>query len=505
MVYPIKLTFHLFKISLFVDHICDFYQMKAVFPALLFFILPLQNLLAQNYQAMHGSSHAGSLGVHNNPASIVSSPLPWDIMLFGIQTKNYSNLFGINKLVDPKTSGYQLQVVNGEGKRDVLNNTNINLLNARFSLPKKTAISFGINIRSATIAKTSLLNLSDSVSSSNSLLGLNTSNQPSKAYLFSSNWLELHGTYAKTILENQYRKLNVGGTIKVNKGAAGVVFKGNDGRFQQIASRNYPSYYFTSAELYYGYSYNLETWNTNKPISSNLKQAYKDTDGGISMDLGLEYVIKGNKNSFSFDEGNTNEYLWKFGVSLLDLGYAKYKYGTESAKTSGIDPAYQGTPLENKFDATIQTLENFNDSLKTMVVSFTGLYSRFLIYHPTRLVLNVDRKLSDFIYINGELTLNISQLMYANKFYVRDMNLLTITPRIENRNFGFYLPLSMNMYSKLWIGAAFKAGPLLLGIHNIAPIKTKSNLQNGGGYLAFVISPYDFKREKKDKSLNCPK
>lgn len=505
MVSPIKLTFHLFKMSPFLNHITDFCQMKGLFTLLLLFILATQNLLAQNYQAVHGSSYAGSMGVHNNPASIVSSPLPWDIMLLGIQTKNYSNLFGINKSVNPKTSGYQFGVINGEAKRDVLNNTNINVLNARFSLPKKSAISFGVNFRSSTIAKTSRLNLSDTLPNSNSFLGINTNNQPLKANLFTSNWLELHGTYAKTIFENRYKKLNVGGTVKLNKGAAGVVFKGTDGRFQQMASSNPPSYYFTSAELYYGYSYNLETWNANKPLSTNLKQAYKDTDGGISMDLGLEYVIKGSKNSFSFEENNPTDYLWKFGVSLLDFGYAKYKYGTESAKTSGVDPAYQGTPLESKFDATIQTLENFNDSLKTMVVSFTGLYRRFLIHHPTRFVLNVDHKLSDFIFINGELTIPLSQLMYANKFYVRDMNLLTITPRIENRNFGFYLPLSFNMYSKLWIGAAFKAGPLLLGIHNIAPVKTKNNLQNGGGYLAFVISPYDFKSLKRDKSLNCPK
>lgn len=479
--------------------------MKAVFQTLIFFIFPFYNLVAQNYQAMHGSSYAGSTGVHNNPASIVSSPLPWDIMLFGIQTKNYSNLVGINKQINQKTAGYQIRVVNGKAKRDIMNNTNINVLNARFSLPKKSAISFGVNVRSSTIAKTSTLNLSDTVVSSNSFLEINTSNQPLRANLFTSNWLELHGTYAKTIFENRYSKLNLGATIKLNKGATGVVFKGTDGRFQQIASRNYPSYYFTSAELYYGYSYNLETWNTDKPISANLKQAYKDTDNGISTDLGLEYVIKGKKNSFSYEENSTTNYLWKFGISLLDLGYAKYMYGTESAKTSGVDPTYQGTSLENKFDATIQTLENFNDSLKTMVNSFTGLKSRFLIHHPTRFVINVDHKLSDFIYINGELTLNLSQLVYASKFYVRDMNLLTITPRIENRNFGFYLPLSLNTYYKLWIGAAFKAGPLLFGIHNIAPVKTKSNLQNGGGYLAFVISPYDFKRVKKNKFLDCPK
>ncbi len=40
---------------------------------------------AQNYHAMEGSPFAGSLGVANNPASIVNTPYPWDVTLFSFQ------------------------------------------------------------------------------------------------------------------------------------------------------------------------------------------------------------------------------------------------------------------------------------------------------------------------------------------------------------------------------------------------------------------------------------
>ena len=38
--------------------------------------------VAQDYQGLQGSPYAGSLGVANNPASILSTPYSWDVTLF---------------------------------------------------------------------------------------------------------------------------------------------------------------------------------------------------------------------------------------------------------------------------------------------------------------------------------------------------------------------------------------------------------------------------------------
>lgn len=66
--------------------------MRFLFVFITCFLLSL-GASSQNYQAMHGSDYAGSLAVGYNPASILSSPLSWDLALFGFQTKNYSNLY----------------------------------------------------------------------------------------------------------------------------------------------------------------------------------------------------------------------------------------------------------------------------------------------------------------------------------------------------------------------------------------------------------------------------
>src|SRR5579864_7471224 len=48
-------------------------------------------LWAQDYHAIEGSPFAGAMGAANNPASILSTPYPWDITLFSMQVKNSTN------------------------------------------------------------------------------------------------------------------------------------------------------------------------------------------------------------------------------------------------------------------------------------------------------------------------------------------------------------------------------------------------------------------------------
>ncbi len=462
-------------------------------------------LVAQNYQALHGSDYAGSIAVGYNPSSILSSPLPWDVTLLGFQTKNYSNLYYIYKPVNAATgTPYATWFNNGEYERKIFNSSNLNLFNTRIKINRKLAISFGANIRSVTNAITSKYNYIDTITSSNSFLGVNFNNQPFKAKLLSSTWTELFGTLAKTVFESKETKLNLGVTMKVNRGISGIVFDEYDGRIDRVAFSSPPSYYFTQAELTYAYPHVLETWDPNSPLSSNLKNGFKQTDTGGSLDIGFEYMVKDPRNYFQFDETPNDDYIWKFSVSLMDLGFAQYRYGIQSAKTSGISPNAYGVKFENKFDASIQSMQTLTDTLKTMVNTFSKLSGRYQIYLPSRLVVNIDRKLTDYIFVNAEMSLNAASILYPGKYTLHEMNLFSITPRIENRNFGFYVPVSINHYGQTWMGAAIKAGPLLMGLHHMNLISAKRNLQNGGGYIALVISPYQVVKRVKSRGVKCP-
>ena len=76
------------------------------------------------------------------------------------------------------------------------------------------------------------------------------------------------------------------------------------------------------------------------------------------------------------------------------------------------------------------------------------------------------------------------------------------------------MPVLMNIKKQVWVGGAFRAGPLLLGTHNLSNIFSKNKIQNGGFYLALTIRPgrkYDRARDGTDKdkrrqqkNFECP-
>src|SRR6476661_4259393 len=99
---------------------------------LLILLLKLVPVDAQDYHAIQGSPYAGSLGVHNNPASIVMAPYKWDVTLIGLQEKSSTNLLTVydySLFSNPYNSHYYLS--GGNYKRFGNLQFNINLLNAR--------------------------------------------------------------------------------------------------------------------------------------------------------------------------------------------------------------------------------------------------------------------------------------------------------------------------------------------------------------------------------------
>ena len=452
----------------------------------------------QNYHAIQGSSYAGSLGVGNNPASIVNTPFPWDINIFSFQVKGVTNAVTIHNyslLSKPTTAKYGFN--GGYYSRFAQANTNINLLNARISLNRQTAIAAGINIRSYTRAKTSPYNFIDTLNGVQDFFSLNNNRVLMNADVLSSSWLELFGTFSRTILDNERARLNAGITLKLSRGIAGGYGGLDDIRIEPVQTGENVSV-LTSGSGHYAYSSNIDQWKNNNSTMQNIRGLIANAEGGISVDLGVEYLIKpGGTVAFGEDEGYF-DYDWKIGLSLLDLGFNQYKYSKNSRVVSGIRDNMTGELLNQKFTG-ISGIESFNDSLASVVKNIGAIGGKFSVMNPTRLVVNVDRYLIDAFYVNADLSVNLSPLAGNKRLYTKEMNLLTVTPRWETRNLGFYLPIQYNTEKKFWIGAAFKAGPILFGLHNLAYLFAKNKIQNGGGYLAIVIRPGRHKETEKNK------
>lgn len=470
-------------------------------------LLAVTGAAAQNYQAIQGSSYAGALGVHNNPASILSTPYKWDVVLFGGQLKPGTNAFTIYNysfLSSPANSLFYIK--KGEYARKTNIDFNANLLNVRINLKRKSSIALGANLRSYTNVATSNYNFIDTLHNPSNFLLINPNINNITAKLLSSSWLEGYISYARTLSDNEFGRLNAGITVRVSRGISGAYADISNISFSRSTVNNTPAYAINAVNMIYGYSSNFDRIKSSNSGLQNLNEFVTTTEGGGSIDAGIEYLIKPQGvSSFNDEDEDYYDYDWKLGLSLLDIGGNQYKYGLQSRVVAGFKSNISGTTLDNKFDSTIKSVQRFNDSLGT-IANTAYPTGKFTILNPTRLVANVDHYLTGDFYINAELSINIP-LTSINKTYlqVKEMNLLTVTPRWETKRWGIYLPIQYNNQNQFWIGGAFKAGPLLLGFHNWSSIFAKSAAQNGGGYIALILRAPKGSEGKTDKRLNCPR
>ena len=486
------------------------YSLKTFF--FILFLLFYYFLSAQNYQAINGSSYGGSLGTGNNPASIVNVPYAWDITPVAVQIKQSTNAIIIKNyslFSSPKNADVSIQ--NGSKKRFFFSNENIHLLNTRINLNANAAIAFGANIRNYVYIQNSKANWQDTVLELADFMKNNVDHLPISGESVGSSWAEFYGTYAQKIFDDGYKTVNGGITIKVNRALAGGYANMFGINYSQLAGVNDNRYLFTSGNLQYGYSSNFDVIDNNKSFADNRKAFLQDANYTISADIGIEYLL----SSIEDDEPSGDDtYDTKIGISILDLGSNKYLYGIRSRSVEGSRKDVTDVTLENKF-SRVRSLDDFNDSLATVSNSIAIPVGSFSIYQPTRLVVNVDKHVAQSFFVNAELTIPVISLSSQNALFIKDMNLLALTPRWETKSLGGYFPLLVNAKGQIWIGGAFKAGPVLFGIHNLSDLFSKSKSQNGGVYLAITVRPgkkYDraghYPRpkltRKEKRSLSCP-
>lgn len=460
---------------------------------------------AQDYHAMEGSPYAGAIGVANNPASMLMTPYPWDITVFSLEEKNTTNAIKFTdfSLISRDTIHYNY--TNGDLKRYAAFNFNIHLLNIRLALGRKQAISVGANIRGYGAARTGPANYNDTLKNMNQFFSINDGTVYN-ANMVSSSWVEGYLTYSRTLMDDEYGRLNGGVTLRVMRGISGAYAQLENGTVTRNINpgSTLTIYDLNAGSGKYGYSSNYDYWKKGQSTIQNLEDFLGHTRPGAAADFGVEYIVKPQTVSTYDDADSYYDYDWKIGVSLLDIGENVYKYGSQSRVFGDPKTDVSDSELNAKFD-NIKTLAGFNDSMSTIVNSFNMLSGLYKIYNPARVEVNIDRPLPNHFAVNTDLTLNLGGTNYGRQLFTREITLLAVTPRWETKLLGAYLPVQVTTEGKVWVGGAFKAGPLLLGIHNWSNLFSESKMANGGFYLALVIRPGQGFPFREDRKYSCPK
>lgn len=452
-------------------------------PLLSLFYFASVPLNAQNYQAFHGSTHAGSLGAAVNPASIASAPYSWDITAFALQVKNSTNMFRVNgiSLLAP-TGNADVEVLPGKRERYLLSNQDFRLMNARFRINERSALAFGAALRSYQSVKTSSISWHDSIAGVRDFMAANLSNSPVAAEARGMAWAEIFGSYARKVMENDNGMLNAGLTLTVNRGLGAAHLRASGLYYAPGPVHNQPGYLLNNGDIEFAYSDNFDVWDSTGTRKEKRKQFLKRTWSSLSVNIGMEYIIPSEAKEGPYG------YDLKIGLSLLDLGFNKFAYSGNSRQAV----LNRGNISDSLIQASFENLGSADalpDSVSVIAGSSKNLPGYFKVFQPARMLLHADKRIAGNFFINAELTLALTPLLGDRQVIIRDMNFAALTPRYETGTFGIYLPATLNSRMQFWLGGALRAGPLLLGVHNWSGLFAKNKIQNGGAYLALLFRP----------------
>ena len=475
-----------------------------VLASLLFFSGSARSI-AQNYQALLGSPYAGSLNATANPASIVNNPYKWDLTLFSGQYQGITNALSAGRKTPfklPIKTFYNL--IPGDFERMAYTNFDMHLLNARIALNKQHSIAFGANLRGYANAESGTFSYSDTITSTSGFFSLNDRGEL-EADLSGSAWMEFYATYARTILNFGPGRLNAGLTLKYNRGFSGATARVQGVRLEMTTVSEIPDVFIRDGMAGYGYSATHDQVDANASAFENFGNMLSRSMSGFSADLGFEYVLPlPGIGSFN-DDDPYFDYSWKFGLSVLDLGWNNFSHSRNSMAFARLNDNVNGELLNQKF-LDIPDIAAMNDSLRTIVQFAVPQTGNFSILNPMRLVLNADRNINGEFFINANLNLNLSPLVGKDRLHVAEKNFITVTPRWERNKIGLYLPVQYNRQNQLWVGGALRAGPLFMGLHNIPnALFSWKKSHNGGGFIGIILRPQGKNNTGSlYKELDCP-
>lgn len=276
----------------------------------------------------------------------------------------------------------------------------------------------------------------------------------------SVSWIEIDLSYAYNFRRYKWDSWSVGITVKPLLGVS--AFYTNLHNVDYYVQHD-DTAYINNLSFDYKYSMpiNYDDNSYNGPLINGF---------GLGADIGLTYMYttKGHSTKI-YDrlcEQRYDNYNYKIGFSILDLGYIKFKKdaevrvfeetGTDWIRDEGADTLPSGSinEINYKLDSF------FSDYTDQSLVG-----NSFSVYTPLAVSLQFDYHPRRFIYLNSTLIYGIS----TGNNSLKRPTVLSITPRYESARWEFALPLSVVEWhiTQPRLGFAFRFGNFFLGSEDI--------------------------------------
>jgi hypothetical protein len=268
-------------------------------------------------------------------------------------------------------------------------------------------------------------------------------------------WGEAGLHYGQSLVETPKGQLNIGGTLKYLAGMDAYFVK--SAKLSDVVKYS-DSILVSNSAVTYGIATGLE---------SDLSGYKPQVNGhGVGLDVGVEYKIA--------SQDKQKPYQWKFGVSLMDLGFIRFgknaqKHKVNVAQTFDILTAsYEDIEsIEDLY--TINSTEALNDPLQSKVAD------KFNLLTPAGISFQVDYAVHPMFYINATLNRRIR----FDGPQVERENFLSLTPRVEHKWFELGLPLVLYNDVEPRLGMWVRLAYLTVGSDNFTSLVMKQKKLHG--------------------------
>lgn len=435
-----------------------------------FLLIFSQTSFAQDFPGYRTGNYTGVNGVFFNPANIADNHYKWDVNLFSLNTyvgndqasfnlKNIGNTFNGDSLIN-QFIGDQAGLSSG------MVSATINGPSVLFTTGQKSAFAFTTRARVMTNAIDIDGKFADKLIN-------DAGSDPKLPYSINANanmrvnmnsWTEIGGSYGREILNIGPHFLKGGISLKYLAGVANAYvnianLKGTIDRDLFGLGNVYLKNSTGHLEMALGGA-DLTDFDAGKLTSFQ--------SSGFGGDIGFVYEFRPD-DEIATGEGNNwddvlNQYKFKIGVSLLDVGSIKYE--KDMQRSGGYDIAITGNErlyLEELSNVALDDLKNYFDSRPQFFTPGTNNNNKtYRVNLPATLNIDADYHIHKGFYTSFSGRFNLANTS-SKPFNNRNYSSFMLTPRYESREFGAYLPISYNSLTNLNAGVSFRVGPLFIG------------------------------------------
>ena len=303
-------------------------------------------------------------------------------------------------------------------------------------------------------------------------------------------WAEIGLGYAYNFHKGYDYEMNAGITVKALLGLGAMY-----GIIKNVTYMipNVDTLYVNSMNATVGFSMPLNAADNSAALDPLIKGT------GIGFDFGVTYLkinhrTTGNRKSSFWSQGTQLNYLYKIGISLIDVGKINFNKLVQVHEYNDVNNAswyglrtYAPTNLQQVLRAASY---NFLGDSSSSLSSKT----RFGVWLPTAASVQFDYNFWNNLFVNATMVQGIR----LGQITVRRPTLLAVTPRYETRYFEVNLPLSFYDFRDPQIGLAIRIFNLVIGTEKLG---TFVNLTDVNGMDVYFSLGFDL--DPKGKAKGC--